>query len=95
MIDIHSHILCGVDDGSQSIEESVKMLHAAKEIGFDKIIATPHVMRANYDKDRLKDAFLSVSEEAKKIGIELFFSFCFNLFLLLISFLMKHSKFLQ
>ena len=40
MIDIHSHILCGVDDGSQSIEESVKMLQAAKEIGFDKIIAT-------------------------------------------------------
>ena len=40
MIDIHSHILCGIDDGSRDIEESVKMLKAAKEAGFEKIIAT-------------------------------------------------------
>lgn len=82
MIDIHSHILCGVDDGSQSIEESVKMLHAAKDIGFDKIIATPHVMRAGYDKDRLKDAFSEVSAEAKKIGIELYQGYEYNCYAL-------------
>ena len=39
MIDIHSHVLFGVDDGSKSLEESVRMLKAAKNIGFDKIIA--------------------------------------------------------
>ncbi|MBQ7580914.1 MAG: hypothetical protein IJU39_06370 [Clostridia bacterium] len=82
MIDIHSHVLCGVDDGSQSIEESVKMLRAAKEIGFDKIIATPHVMRAGYDKDKLKDAFSAVSAEAKKIGIELFQGYEYNCYAL-------------
>lgn len=82
MIDIHSHILCGVDDGSQSIEESVKMLQAAKEIGFDKIIATPHVMRAGYNKDKLKDAFKQVSYEAEKIGIELHQGYEYNCYAL-------------
>lgn len=82
MIDIHSHILCGVDDGSQSIEESVKMLRAAKEIGFDKIIATPHVMRSGYEKDKLRDAFESVSKEAKKIGIELYQGYEYNCYAL-------------
>lgn len=82
MIDIHSHILCGVDDGSQSIEESVKMLRAAKDIGFDKIIATPHVMRSGYEKDRLADAFASVSAEAKKIGIEIYQGYEYNCYAL-------------
>ena len=41
-IDIHSHILFGVDDGSQSYEESVEMLHKAYNEGFTTIIATPH-----------------------------------------------------
>ncbi|MFC7062322.1 tyrosine-protein phosphatase [Halobacillus seohaensis] len=42
MIDIHSHILPGVDDGAQSMEESVKMAEAAVEEGITAIVATPH-----------------------------------------------------
>ena len=82
MIDIHSHVLCGVDDGSRDIEESVKMLQAAKNIGFDKIIATPHVMRAGYNKEKLKDVFKEVSQEAKKIGIELYQGYEYNCYAL-------------
>jgi len=41
-IDIHSHILFGIDDGSQSYEESVQMMHKAYGEGFSTIIATPH-----------------------------------------------------
>ena len=42
MIDIHSHILYGIDDGSTDIEESIEIIKRLKQIGFHKIIATPH-----------------------------------------------------
>lgn len=42
MIDFHSHILPGIDDGSKSYEESKNLLLEAKDIGFSKIISTSH-----------------------------------------------------
>lgn len=42
MIDFHSHILPGIDDGSQSLEESEQMLYEAKQYGFDKVVSTSH-----------------------------------------------------
>lgn len=42
MIDFHSHILPNIDDGSRSYEESKIILMEAKNMGFDKIIATSH-----------------------------------------------------
>lgn len=44
MIDIHCHILPQLDDGSASLEESVKMARQAEEQGVTDIIATPHVI---------------------------------------------------
>lgn len=41
-IDIHSHILCGIDDGSRSLEESINIIKNMKNIGFNNIIITPH-----------------------------------------------------
>ena len=42
VVDIHSHILPGVDDGAESISETMRLLHAAREQGIRDIIATPH-----------------------------------------------------
>lgn len=42
MIDIHSHILYGIDDGAPDIDESIAIIKKLKNAGFDKIIATPH-----------------------------------------------------
>lgn len=42
MIDIHSHILPGIDDGSQSLEQSIAMVEAAAASGTTDIVATPH-----------------------------------------------------
>ena len=42
MIDFHSHILPGLDDGIQNFEESVEVIKEAKEAGFEKIICTTH-----------------------------------------------------
>lgn len=45
MIDIHSHIVWGVDDGSASMEQSLSMLRQAAENGTTDIVATPHYNR--------------------------------------------------
>lgn len=42
MIDFHSHILPGIDDGSQNLEESIKMLYEQYKHGVQKVILTPH-----------------------------------------------------
>jgi protein-tyrosine phosphatase len=42
MIDIHSHILWGLDDGARTLEQSLAMLKVAREFGTTDIVATPH-----------------------------------------------------
>ena len=42
MIDFHTHILPGVDDGSRSIEESLAMLQAEGDAGIERVVFTPH-----------------------------------------------------
>lgn len=47
-VDFHSHVLPGIDDGSQSVEESLAMLRMEAEQGIGHVVATPHFY-ANYD----------------------------------------------
>ena len=42
MVDIHSHILFGLDDGARTLEDSVTMLRLAADSGTTDIVATPH-----------------------------------------------------
>jgi protein-tyrosine phosphatase len=42
LIDIHSHVLYGLDDGAQTIEDSIAMLRVAEENGTTDLVATPH-----------------------------------------------------
>ena len=42
VIDLHSHILPGIDDGSTCVEESLEMLRQEKEQGVTHVVATPH-----------------------------------------------------
>ena len=48
-VDIHSHILPGIDDGAKNIEESLLLISKMKELGFSKIIATPHTYPGIYE----------------------------------------------
>ena len=43
MIDLHSHVLPGIDDGVRTLDESLELLRAAYDDGVDRIAATPHV----------------------------------------------------
>jgi len=52
MTDIHCHLIYGVDDGSRSVEESLELLQELKNVGFDKVIITPHfIWGTEYDSD--------------------------------------------
>jgi protein-tyrosine phosphatase len=50
MVDIHSHILWGMDDGSETYEETLEMLRVAAEAGTTDIVATPH-SNSHYEFD--------------------------------------------
>lgn len=73
MIDIHSHILPNIDDGSRSIDETFELIKEAKKAGFSGIVCTSHYIENYYEtnrperevwmnaiKERLKDKGISI-----------------------------------
>lgn len=52
MVDFHSHIIYGVDDGSKDKEMTLAMLRTAVDSGTDKIVATPHYVRGRFQVHR-------------------------------------------
>jgi len=67
-VDIHSHILPGIDDGAKNTEESIKLIDKMKEMGFSKIIGTPHTYKGLYDNNStsIKNAFEKLKKSVKK-----------------------------
>lgn len=78
MIDIHCHILFGLDDGSDNIEESVRMARIAVDSGVRAIIATPHSnvpnSYRNYWNDELTARLNSLTKrlEEEKLPLKIF-----------------------
>lgn len=52
IIDCHSHILPRVDDGSQSVQESIELLKIEHQQGVDNVIATPHFYASKHSVER-------------------------------------------
>lgn len=75
MIDLHCHILPGVDDGAQTLEDSLAMAKIAVEQGIDTIIATPHHHNGKYKNSRMevlqKVAELNYELERENIPVEI------------------------
>lgn len=74
MIDIHSHILPGLDDGAASMEEAIAMARFALTGGIRYMVATPHVKKGKYDNDREKilDTMANLRKVLLKKEIRLF-----------------------
>lgn len=74
MIDIHSHILPGIDDGAVSIEDSIAMLEELAGHGVTDVIATPHFMNETaYVSPRSvnKKVFTELKGKIKSLGIKI------------------------
>ena len=75
MIDIHSHVLPDIDDGSASMDMSLEMLAMAAESGVDTLVATPHCNIPgefeNYCSRELEELFQELQREAKAEEIPL------------------------
>ncbi|TMI85775.1 MAG: hypothetical protein E6H10_02270 [Bacteroidetes bacterium] len=50
--DVHSHLLPGIDDGSQDMPTSLQLIKEMKALGYKKLITTPHVMWDMYQNTR-------------------------------------------
>lgn len=71
MIDFHSHILPGIDDGSRNLKQSIAMVNEAKEAGFTKIISTSHYMENYYECNERDRRQLLKKVQGNVQGIEL------------------------
>lgn len=75
-VDMHSHLIPGIDDGSKSMEESLSLIKRLSDFGLRKIITTPHIMSEYYKntpeiiKMGLEDLKKSVRNEGIDIEIQ-------------------------
>ncbi|MCD6551865.1 CpsB/CapC family capsule biosynthesis tyrosine phosphatase [Thermotoga sp.] len=74
MLDVHTHVLFGVDDGVETLEESLDVLKEYKENGMEYIVLTPHINHPAIKSDlkAIKERFTILATESKKFGVELF-----------------------
>ncbi len=71
--DVHSHILPGIDDGSESMDETLRMLKTASDEGITHMIATPHykVGRGSADSETVKQLVNKVQDKLKEAGLNI------------------------
>ena len=73
-IDIHSHILYGIDDGSKTLEESIEIIKQHIEMGFKDIVLTPHyIENSKYETDNKEKTKLleTLKKETKKQKLDI------------------------
>ena len=73
-VDIHSHLIPAIDDGAKDMARSIELILSLKEMGYKKLITTPHVsdMFPNCSKDILRGyQALKLELEKREIDIEL------------------------
>ena len=67
-VDIHNHILPGIDDGAETVDDSLALVKRFGEIGINRFIATPHIMANYYPNDR--DSINTALESLKTTLLE-------------------------
>ncbi|MDZ7673182.1 MAG: CpsB/CapC family capsule biosynthesis tyrosine phosphatase [Halanaerobiales bacterium] len=75
MIDIHNHLLPGIDDGAKTLEATVEIAKTAQNYDIYKIVATPHYMEENYKVEgkEIKEKIKQINKllRSKNIQVEI------------------------
>lgn len=69
MVDIHSHILFGVDDGAKDIEESIELLKQAVSVGYTDIVCSSHYYIGLYENSNYLTNFNFLQKEINRLNI--------------------------
>ena len=69
--DMHSHLLPGLDDGAETVEHSLDLLRALRELGYRKLIMTPHIMGDFYKNtpEGIRTALQQLRKAAAEAGL--------------------------
>lgn len=78
MVDIHSHLLPGIDDGARTMNEALALAQACVDDGIRHVVVTPHIYPGLYDNEQVNiaaayDEFARAVEEAA-IGLGVSFA---------------------
>ena len=74
MVDIHSHILFGVDDGAETLEESLALLKQAEKAGYTDIVCSSHYYIGRFQNKNYNENFeiLEKKIQKEKINIKIY-----------------------
>jgi tyrosine-protein phosphatase YwqE len=74
-VDMHSHLIPGIDDGSKSIDDTIAMLAKFESLGFSKVITTPHIMHDYFRNtpEIIRGGLEKVREEIQRSGLTIQF----------------------
>ncbi len=70
-VDIHSHLLPGIDDGAKTFEDTLRLTRAMQDMGIQELITTPHIIQHVWDNthETILTKKKSTQEELKRNGI--------------------------
>jgi len=70
---MHSHLIPGIDDGAKDIEDSLRLIRGLADLGYRKLITTPHVLSDYYPNtpDIIGQGLTTVKAELKKQGMQM------------------------
>lgn len=71
-VDIHSHLIPGIDDGSPNLTTSINLITQMGELGFQKIITTPHISELYPNNgDSVLDGLILIKKQIAREGIDM------------------------
>lgn len=72
-VDLHSHLIPGIDDGCKTIEDSIEILQSLKRAGINKVITTPHIAKEFYPNtpEIIKNGLSDVRKALESNGIDI------------------------
>ncbi|EON79129.1 Capsular polysaccharide synthesis enzyme Cap8C [Lunatimonas lonarensis] len=70
-VDMHSHLIPGIDDGAQTMEDAIGLVRRLSDLGLEKLIVTPHIMSEFYKNtpEIIGEGLEMLKKEISKAGI--------------------------